>query len=113
GSVRLRRVVRSHLYAPRVGANGRNFLVLAPIAILELDAGRVATRVAAPFLLLETALQLSGADDDEIAPADLDVLLLGATVEFVVGNTGAVLRPVRAAETRDIDQHTATRNPAL
>src|SRR5215471_9201012 len=111
--VRFRGLVGPHLHAPRIGANGRNFLVLTPIAILELDAGRVATRVAAPFLLLETTLQLSSADDDKIAAADLDVLLLGATVELVVGNAFAVLEPVHAAEAGDVEQHAASYHLAL
>src|SRR5262249_11839097 len=91
--------------APGIRADGRNLFVLAPITILELDAGRVAAGVTAPFLLVEAALHLSGANDDEVAAADLDPLLLGALVALVGGNAFAVLEPLDAAETRDVEQH--------
>src|SRR5262244_765620 len=51
--VRLGGLVRPHLDAPGVRADRRDLLVLAPVAILELHAGRVAARVAAPFLLAQ------------------------------------------------------------
>src|SRR5207249_9962992 len=60
------------------------------------------------FLFLQTALQLSGADDDEIAAADFDVVLLGAAIELVVGNAFAVLEPVHAAKPGDVEQYAAT-----
>src|SRR6185312_5638898 len=71
-------LVRPHLDAPGVGADRRDLLFLAPVAVLELDARRVAARIAAPFAFGQAALHLAGADDDEIAAADGDVLLLGA-----------------------------------
>ena len=43
----------------------------------------------------------------EIAAPDRDVLLLGAFVEFVVGDAFAVLHPFHAAEARDVEQHAA------
>src|SRR5215813_9166217 len=113
GLVCLRGFVRPHLDAPGIRADGGDLFVLAPIAILELDPGRVAAGVTAPFLLLEAALHLSGADDDEVAAADLDLLLLGALVELVVGNGFAVLEPVDAAETRDVEQHAAPHHLVL
>src|SRR5215472_10329674 len=113
GLVRFRRLVRPHLDAPGIRADGGDLFVLAPIAILEPDAGRVAAGVAAPFLLLETALHLAGANDDEVAAADLDLLLLGALVELVVGNGFAVLEPVDAAQTRDVEQHAASHHLVL
>src|ERR1700760_1582280 len=72
--VRLGGLVRPHLDAPGVGADRGDLLVVAPVAVLELDAGRVAARIAAPGALLHAALHLAGADDDEIAAPDLDVL---------------------------------------
>src|SRR5215813_2754272 len=80
GLVRFCGLVRPHLDAPGIRADGGNLFVLAPVAILELDAGRVAAGVAAPFLLVEAALHLAGANDDEVAAADLDLLLFGAAV---------------------------------
>ena len=63
-------LVRPHLDAPGVGADRGDLLLLAPVAVLELDARRVAAGIAAPLLLGEAALHLPGADDDEIAAAD-------------------------------------------
>ena len=99
--------VRTHLDAPGVGADRRDLLVLAPVAILELDARRIAAGIAAPFAFGVAAFHLAGAHDDEIALADLDILLLGALVEFVVGNAFAVLQPVDAAEARNVQKHAA------
>src|SRR5215475_3177955 len=113
GLVRFRGLVRPHLDTPGIRADGGDLFVLAPIAILEPDAGRVAAGVAAPFFLLETALHLAGANDDEVAAADLDLLLLGALVELVVGNGFAVLEPVDAAQTRDVEQHAAPHHLVL
>ena len=76
--------------APGVGADRRNPLVLAPIAVFESDAGSIAASVGAPLAFRQAALHLPGAQDDEIAAPDLDVGLLGAGVEFVVGNALAV-----------------------
>src|SRR5712692_5310188 len=73
GLVRLGGLVRPHLDTPGVGADRRDLLALAPIAVLELDAQRVAAGIAAPFLLRETPLHLPNANDDEIAAPDLDV----------------------------------------
>src|SRR5262252_3971251 len=109
----LRGLVRPHLDAPGIRADGGDLFVLAPIAILELDAGRVAAGVPAPFLLCEAALHLAGANEDEVAAADLDLLLLGALVELVVGNGFTVLEPVDAAETRDVEQHAAPHHLVL
>src|SRR5262252_6760263 len=109
----LRGLVRPHLDAPGIRAYGGDLFVLTPIAILEPDAGRVAAGVPAPFLLLEAALHLAGANDDEVATADLDLLLLGALVEFVVGNGFTVLEPLDAAKARDIEQHAAPHHLVL
>src|SRR5262249_4633357 len=49
GLVRLRSLVRPHLDAPGVGADRGDLLVLAPVAVLELDAGGVAAGIAAPL----------------------------------------------------------------
>src|SRR5271170_6147500 len=57
-------LVRPHFDTPGIGADRRDFLILAPIAILELHARRVTTGITAPFLLGEAALHLSSADDD-------------------------------------------------
>src|SRR5215467_1679359 len=59
--VRLPGLVRTHLDAPGVGADGGDLLVLAPVAVLELHARRVAARVAAPLAFLEAALHLARA----------------------------------------------------
>src|SRR5215475_13140476 len=53
GLVRFGGLVRTHLDAPGVGADRGDLLLLAPVAVLELDAGRVAARVAAPLSFLE------------------------------------------------------------
>ena len=108
GLVRLRGFVRPHLDTPGVRADGGDLLVLTPVAVLELDARRVAAGIAAPLLLFEAALHLSGADDDEVAAPDLDLLMLGACVELVVGNALAILEPVDAAEAGDVQQHAAS-----
>src|SRR5215471_15554611 len=113
GLVRFRGLVRPHLDTPGIRADGGDLFVLAPIAILEPDAGRVAAGVAAPFFLLETALHLAGANDDKVAATDLDLLLLGALVELVVGNGFAVLEPVDAAQTCDVEQHAAPHHLVL
>src|SRR6516162_1494006 len=113
GLVCLHGLVRPHLDAPGIRADGGNLFVLAPVAVLELDAGRVAAGVPAPFLLLEATLHLAGANDDEVAAADLDLLLLGALVELVVRNGFTVLEPVDAAQTRDVEQHAAPHHLVL
>src|SRR5580704_13456135 len=84
--VGFRGFIRPHLDAPGIGADRRDFFFLAPVAVLELDARRVAAGITAPLLLADTALHLPGADQHEIAAADRDVLILGAFVELVVGN---------------------------
>src|SRR5215469_4724058 len=93
--------------APSIGADRGDLFFLAPIAIFELHTGRLATGIAAPVLFGETPLHLSRADDDEIAATDRDILILGAFVEFVVGNAFAVGHPFDAAVARDIEQHAA------
>src|SRR2546422_8564667 len=113
GLVRLGGFVRPHLDAPGVGADRRDLLVLAPIAVLELDARRVAAGVAAPFLLVKAALHLAGAHYHKVAAPDLDVLLLGALVELVVGYAFAVVQPVDAAMAGDVEEHAAPDHPAL
>ena len=87
--------------------------VLTPVAVLEFHTRRIAAGIAAPFFLRKAALHLAGAHDDEIAAADLDVLRLGAGVEFVVGNAVAVGQPVHALEARDVEQHAAADHLAL
>src|SRR5205823_1889739 len=77
GLIRLGGLVRPHLDAPGVGADGGDLLVLAPVAVLELHARRVAAGIAAPLLLLQAAFHLPGADEDEVAASDRDVLVLG------------------------------------
>src|SRR5664279_1302816 len=59
-------LVRPHLDAPGVGADSGDLLVLAPIAILELDAGRVAAGIAAPVVLGVASLHMAGAHGDGI-----------------------------------------------
>src|SRR5262249_8741220 len=108
GLVGLGRLVRSHLDAPGVGTDGGDLFLLAPVAVLELDARGVAAGIAAPFFLLQAALHLPGANDHEIAAADRDLVLLGAGVELVIGDAFAVLEPVDAAKARDVEQHTAS-----
>src|SRR5579864_5801066 len=105
--VGFRGLVRPHLDAPGVGADRRDLLLLAPVAILEFHARRVAAGIAAPLLLGHAAFHLPGADEHEIAAADGDVLVLGAFVELVVGNAFAVGHPLDAAEARDVEQHAA------
>src|SRR5882724_3720981 len=46
--VRLFGLVRAYFDAPGVGADRGHLLVLAPVAVFEFDAGRVAAGVAAP-----------------------------------------------------------------
>src|SRR5580704_10331195 len=105
--VRLGGFVRPHLDAPGVGADRRDLLLVAPVAVLELHAGRVAARIAAPCLLLAAALHLAGADDDEIGASDRHPLRLGAGIELVVADALAVLEPVDATKARDVEQHAA------
>jgi hypothetical protein len=50
---------------------------------------------------------LSGTQDDEVAAPDLDVLLLGALVELVVGDGVAILQPIDAAKPRHVEQDAA------
>src|SRR5712671_2842566 len=107
GLVCFRGLVRPHLDAPGVGADRRDLLVLAPVAVLELDPGRVAARIAAPDAFLEAAFHLPGPDDDEVAVPDVDILRLGAFVEFGVGNAFAILEPWHAAKAGDVEQHAA------
>src|SRR5262249_22063586 len=107
GLVGILGLVRADLDAPGIGADRGDLFVLAPIAIFELHAGRIAAGIAAPVLLGETALHVAGADDDEIAAPDRHVLVLGAFVEFVIGNALAVGHPFDAAIARDIEQHAA------
>src|SRR6186997_1291124 len=87
--VRVLGLVRAHLAAPGVGADRGDLFLVAPVAVLEPDA----RRIAAPFAFLQAALHLPGAHDHEIRAADADALLLGAGVELVVGNAFAVLQP--------------------
>src|SRR5262249_49560528 len=47
----LRGLVRPYLDSPSVGADRGDLLVLTPVAVLELDARRVAAGIAAPLLL--------------------------------------------------------------
>src|SRR5947209_1045104 len=61
--------VRAQLDPPGIGADRRDLLVLAPIAVLEFHARRVAARIAAPFARLQAALHLAGAENYEIAAA--------------------------------------------
>src|SRR5271154_4727147 len=42
-------LVRPHFDTPGVGADRGDFLLLAPVAVLEFDAGRVTAGIAAPF----------------------------------------------------------------
>jgi hypothetical protein len=113
GLVRFGRLVGADLDAPRIGADRRYFLLPAPIAILELDARRVAPRVAAPLLLGKAALHLPGADDDEIPAPDLDLLRLRASVELLVADAFPVLEPLDAAQARDVEQHAASHHSAF
>src|SRR6185312_3546374 len=76
--VRLGGFVRPHLDAPGVGADRGDLLLLAPVAVLDLDAGRIAAGVTAPLLLGHAALHLPGADQHEVALADFYVLRAGA-----------------------------------
>src|SRR5262249_33465611 len=99
--------IRPHLDAPGIGANRGDLFFLAPIAVLKLDAGRVAAGIAAPVFLGEAAFHLAGAHDDEIAASDGHVLLLCALIQLIVGNAFAVLHPFHAAKTRDIEQNAA------
>src|SRR3974390_2367615 len=62
GLIRLRGLVRPHLDAPGVGADRRDLVLVAPVAVLEPDARRVAPRIAAPGVVAEAALHLAGAD---------------------------------------------------
>src|SRR3569623_798950 len=102
GLVGVARFVRPHLDAPGVGADRGDLLVLAPVAVLELDARRVAAGIAAPVVLGVAAFHLPGAQDDEVAFPDFDVLRLGAFVELFVGDALAVLQPLHAAEAGNV-----------
>ena len=93
--------------APGVGADRGDLLFLAPVAVLEFRAARVAAGIAAPFLLGQAAFDLAGAHDDEIAFADFDIGVFSAFIEFVVGNALAILHPLNAAMARDVEQHAA------
>src|SRR6476660_5093738 len=107
GLVHLVGLVRPVLDAPRVGADRRDLLFLAPIAILEFYARRIAAGIAAPFLLGKAALHLAGAKNDEVARLDAHALLLGGGVEFVIRNAITVLEPIDAFSARDVEQHAA------
>src|SRR6185437_14800915 len=97
----------AHFHTPGVGANGRNLFFLTPVAVLELDARRIAAGVTAPILFGKASFHLSGTNDDEVAAADRDILVLGALVEFFVGNAFAVMHPLHAAESSDVQQDAA------
>src|SRR5205807_7596014 len=99
--------------APSIGADRGDLFILAPIAIFELHSGCIAAGIAAPVFFGETALHLAGANDDEIAAADRDILVLGAFIEFVVGNALAVGHPLDAAIARNVEQHAAPDHFAL
>src|SRR5262249_3138082 len=89
--------VRTHLDAPGVGANRGNLLFLAPITVLELDAGRVAARIAAPVFLSEAAFHLPGSHDEEVAAPDGHILVFCTLIELIIGNAFAILHPFHAA----------------
>src|SRR5215469_5103172 len=105
--------VGPNLDTPGIRADRGDLLLLAPIAIFKFHTRCVATRIAAPVLFSAAALHLAGADNDEIAAADRDILVLGAFVEFVVGNALAIGHPLDAAITRDVEQHAAPNHFAL
>src|ERR1700731_3883043 len=105
--VGFRGLVRPHLDAPGVGADRRDLFLLTPVAILEFDARRITASITAPLLFADAALHLPGTDYDEVAAANGDVLILGAFVEFVVGDAFAVGHPFHAAKARDVEQHAA------
>src|SRR5262249_10270946 len=107
GLIGFGRFIRPDFHAPGVRADRGDLLLLAPVTVLELDAWRVAARIAAPFLFGEAAFHLPGADDDKIATSDGHILLLRALIEFVVGNAFAVLHPFHVAKARDIEQYAA------
>src|SRR5260370_36544051 len=111
GLVDLGGFVGPHLDAPGIGADRRDLLFLAPVAILELDARRVAARIAAPFARLQAALHLPGAKNHEVAAADFHVLRLRGLVELVVGYAVAVLEIIDAFLARDVEQHAAPDHP--
>src|SRR5262249_33455782 len=79
-------LVPPHLHPPGIGASRGDLLCVAPVAILELHAGRIAARVAAPLLLLEAALHLAGADDDEVGAPDRHSLCFRTGVKLVVAD---------------------------
>src|SRR5215475_15036025 len=56
GLVRFGGFVRPHLDAPSIGADRGHLLVLAPVAVLELHAGRIAASIPTPLAFLEAAL---------------------------------------------------------
>src|SRR6476660_32677 len=97
--------IRPDFHAPGVCADRGDLLLLAPVTVLKLAAGRVTARIAAPFLFGEAAFHLPGANDDKIATSDGHILLFRALIEFVVGNAFAVLHPFHATKARDIEQH--------
>src|SRR5687767_14748776 len=63
-------LVWPHLDTPGVGADRGDFLLVAPVAVLEFHTRRIPASIAAPFTLLMAALHLPGADYDEIAFLD-------------------------------------------
>src|SRR5262249_54440161 len=58
-------LVRAHLDAPSIGADRRPLLDVAPVAVLEPDAGRVTAGIAAPLAFGEAAFHLPGTNNDE------------------------------------------------
>ena len=84
GLVCFRSLIRSHLDAPRIGADRCNLPLMTPIAVLELHARRVAAGVPAPLPNLAAALHLTGTDDHEVAPTDLHVLGARGRIQLVI-----------------------------
>ncbi len=106
GLVHLRGFVGPNLDAPGVRANGGDLLLLAPVAILEFDPGRIAAGKPAPTLL-EAFLELPGSDDDEITAADRYILGARTCVKLGVRNAVAVRQTLHIFEAGDVEQDAA------
>src|SRR5262245_23051899 len=107
GLVHLLGLVWPHLDAPGVRTHASHLLVMQPIAALEFEARGVAAGIASPLATLAAGFHLPGADDDEIAFADRNLLRLGAGIEVIVGNALAIPQAIDSLEAGDIEQYAA------
>src|SRR5581483_1165249 len=100
-------LVGAHLHPPGVGADPGHLVRVEPVAALELEARRVAAGIAAPVAAPVAGLHLAGADDDEVASADVDLLRRSAGIEIVVGDALPVGQGLDALPPGDVEKYAA------